>query len=508
MADFRRCLYALALVALLAGLTVPASAQAFTCNSSTSNVPLVRAEGFTELLGDIVLDCTGGIPTPPNQTVPTVNITVALDQGVNITSQVTAVLNGVEFLEALLIIDEPNSASNPSRPVLNCGRTEAPDNTSAGAGVCAIYGGGALGAAATYSGAPYVSATNPGHPNVFQGRSFRLIGGQPNQMVFSGVPIDPPGTICPGQSSQPVCHRIIRITNVRGDATAVAVVSGTNTRPINASLNSNPFSGFPVDSSSKPIATVELGLSGGLTRLTSVSSSAVRCNRKRRTWYIRSRMSFNNVFKPQSLTQVLNNGAAKPSYLYTGGVGGTPNTTQGVTQNQNVPGAVYDSESGFVNSFGGATPGVAGDNPLNPLTGPPGAGIAFSNAGGTNTGIVLAGIATQGTRLWLGFSSIQAGSTVSVPNVINLQNVIGGGQTGVAVLINNASASGFGGTPAATAGSTTVARRRNCESRCLRSLLCEPGCSREGGDHNDGVGKSEPAIESAYSWCASVYDHG
>jgi hypothetical protein len=70
MADFRRYLYALALVALLAGLTVPASAQStLNCTQSTTSTPAVRAEGFSELLGDILLDCTGGTPTPPGQTV-------------------------------------------------------------------------------------------------------------------------------------------------------------------------------------------------------------------------------------------------------------------------------------------------------------------------------------------------------------------------------------------------------------------------------------------------------
>src|SRR5512146_2857552 len=73
MADFRRCFYALALVALLAGFTASASAQAFQCTNSTGVPPVVRAEGYAELMGDLVLDCTGGIPTPPNQTVPSVN---------------------------------------------------------------------------------------------------------------------------------------------------------------------------------------------------------------------------------------------------------------------------------------------------------------------------------------------------------------------------------------------------------------------------------------------------
>jgi len=467
MADFRRYLYALALVALLAGLTVPASAQAFQCSVNTSNVPLVRAEGFSELLGDIVLDCTGGIPTPPNQTVPTVSITVALDQGVNITSQVTATLNSVEFLEALLIIDEPNSPSNSSRQLLNCGRTEAPDNTSAGPGVCGIltdgtHGGGALGAALTYDGtAAGGGGTVTGHPNVFQARSFRLIGGQANQMVFSGVPVDPPGTVCPNQASQPVCHRILRITNLRGDATAVSVTSSSNTRPINASLNTNPFSGLPVDSQSRPIATVELGLSGGLNaaKLDFIQCSSLQSQAQNLVWTFQE--SFNNVFKPQSLTQTLANGVAKPSYAYTGGVG-NPTTTQGVNNNQNIPGAVYDSESGFVNKFGAA----GGDNANFPLTGQPGAGIAFTNVGCTpvgvpvavcNTNIAAAGIASQGTRLWLGFTGLQAGTSISVPAVVNLVNVIGGGTTGVAVLIANPapSASGFGGGPGCPAATAT-----------------------------------------------------
>ena len=112
MADFRRYLYALALVALLAGITMPASAQqAFQCTNSTGVPPAVRAEGYSELMGDIVLDCTGGIPTPPNQSVPGININVNLDTFVS--SQTTAVLSQVEFLESLLIIDEPNSPSNP-----------------------------------------------------------------------------------------------------------------------------------------------------------------------------------------------------------------------------------------------------------------------------------------------------------------------------------------------------------------------------------------------------------
>ena len=458
MADFRRCFYALALVALLAGFTASASAQAFSCTSSTSTQTNVRAEGYSELLGDFVLDCTGGTPTPPNQTVPQVNVAINLD--VNVTSQTTAVLSNVEFLESLLIIDEPNAPINPARQILNCGRTEAPETLSQGAGVCSILGGGANGAQSTYNG------TN-NHPNVFQGRSLRLITGQTNQVVFAGVPIDPPGTICPNTNPSGdlvtfvlgTCHRIIRITNLRGDATAKSVVVANVTQSINATIINNPPTGLPVDITTHAIGVVQLGLVGpalNAAKLDFIQCSSLQSQTQSLTYTFQE--GFLDSFKPQSLTQILRNGTAKnPPYGYTGAL--LPDTTQGVLRNQNVPGAVYDTESGFVNSL----PANTGDTPTNALTGGTSAGIPFSNVGGSATGITLAGIATQGTRLAISFSSIPAGSSVSAPNCVNLLNVIAGGVTGVAVLINNTSNSGFGGQPAScalvsgVAPSTTVA---------------------------------------------------
>ncbi len=68
MADFRKWIYALALVTLLAGFTVPVSAQVtappFECIANAGVPPTVRSEGFTELTGDLTLNCNGGDPTP------------------------------------------------------------------------------------------------------------------------------------------------------------------------------------------------------------------------------------------------------------------------------------------------------------------------------------------------------------------------------------------------------------------------------------------------------------
>jgi len=258
MADFRKLFYALAMVALVIGLSIPASAQggAVTCNAFTTPT-LARAEGYAELVGDYILQCAGGTPTPPGQVVPSVNVTVFLST--NVTSKLTGTASNTAavFDEALLLIDEPNSATNPTRPVLNCGNgNNAPDNsTFSGPGVCQIvapasspafpglsnpaatYDGtpGVVGFAGTGAASPWPSSTNfglacgggggapaagtfgCGRPNVFQGRlGTSQNTGQNSIVVFAGVPFDPPGT---------VTTRTLRVTNVRADAEFLGVSS-------------------------------------------------------------------------------------------------------------------------------------------------------------------------------------------------------------------------------------------------------------------------------------------
>ncbi|MCU1336219.1 MAG: hypothetical protein JWO19_1800 [Bryobacterales bacterium] len=450
MADFRRCLYALAFVALLAGLTMPASAQPFQCTNSTGVPPIVRAEGYAELVGDLVLDCTGGIPTPPNQLVPQVNIAVNLDTFVS--SKITAVVGtNTEFLESLIIIDEPNSSTNPTTGIRNCGAA-GEDTTVAGPGICTIVGGGSAGAAGTYNG-------TIGHPNVFQGRSLALITGQTNQVVFLSIPIDPPGTQCPAATAIPgtPCHRIIRITNIRGDASTTGVAQGNQTSSITAQIIVNPVSGLPIDNPSHVVARVQLGLvqtslangtvAGG--KLDFIQCTLLQNQTQGLVFTFRE--AFANAFKPKTLRQTLNNGTASP-YAYTGvactGVLGANqlcvNTSGATTLNQNVPGTTYDTESGFMNPNDPTT--AAGNSPTNPLSGVgAGVGVAFSDG---STGIATAGVATQGTRLALNFANIPSGVTISVPTVVQLTNVINNQVSGVAVLVTGTVASGSGGTPA------------------------------------------------------------
>ena len=49
------------LILALAALATPLSAQ--ECTSAVSDERQIRAEGKTELVGDVIVSCTGGSPT-------------------------------------------------------------------------------------------------------------------------------------------------------------------------------------------------------------------------------------------------------------------------------------------------------------------------------------------------------------------------------------------------------------------------------------------------------------
>src|SRR5262245_60505298 len=115
--NFRRWILAMVALALFTGL---ASAQVIVgtntnvvsgplqCVANVAVPPQLRSEGMTELIGDVVLTCTGGSPLAPGSTVPTANITVSL--GTNVTSRLVGTGTATSpagTSEALLLIDEP-----------------------------------------------------------------------------------------------------------------------------------------------------------------------------------------------------------------------------------------------------------------------------------------------------------------------------------------------------------------------------------------------------------------
>src|ERR1700736_2869219 len=106
MAEFRRGLIAFAVVALL--LVLGSSAYAQNCIANQGNPFTVRAEGVTELVGDIFITCTGGQATGFGLPVPEYTISILLNT--NVTSRLqsgTSSTGGIS--EAVLAIDDPGT---------------------------------------------------------------------------------------------------------------------------------------------------------------------------------------------------------------------------------------------------------------------------------------------------------------------------------------------------------------------------------------------------------------
>jgi hypothetical protein len=471
MADFRKWIYALAVVALLAGFTVPASAQLSTtpiCSSQVATNNLARAEGYTEMVGDLVVTCTGGNPTLANNPIPQADITVTMSQ--NVTSRITAATGSGTFLEALLIIDEPNSEINGITAginILNCGASGAPESSVAGPGVCGITASGIPGS--EYNG-------TPGHPNVFQGRQ----GQTANVIVFHGVPLDPPGTNT----------RILRFTNIRVNANGAGIAQANQTSLITMSIASAGTSTLQISVQSQAVATVQKGLlsstlfantsfaqclkqANGLLTATTLPAFATgsTCSSSScdgtvplasSTGYstptIRFTEGFASAWKVKNVAYTV--GTLGGNGTYTAGTGGqnpyiysstNPINPSGVAlqdADQNVPGVSYFTESGF--EFQSTDQHPSPNPPLGFGNGVAVTGSSFPFTD-TATGINLAGVATAGTRLATSLANIPNGLSVYVSPIIFLfrqgvsynagpnQNSPAGAATGVMVLTNTAS---------------------------------------------------------------------
>lgn len=479
MADFRKWLFALAVVALLAGFTIPASAQIPTtpiCSSQVATNYLARSEGYTEQVGDLIVTCTGGIPTAAGIPVPQADITVTMSQ--NVTSRITAATSSGTFLDALLIIDEPNSALNPTIQILNCGAPGAPENAalgSSGPGVCEIISAGPTSgnsSPSTYNGTPQTNTSTlctagtpavsllgtaaaagcTGHPNVFQGRQ----GQAANIVVFHGVPLDPPGTTT----------RILRFTNIRVNANGAGIAQANQTSLITMSIASAGNSTLQIAVQAQAVATVQPSLSfaaifkntsfaqcisqakGLLTASpepifgTTSSCGSSSCNGSANSIFassgygtptVRFSELFASAWKVKNVAYTV--GALGGNGTYTAGLGGqnpyiypssSPDNPAGVAvpdANQNVPGVSYFTESGF--EFQSVL--------QNPATNPPaGFGTGLFGIGGTtvtgdanpfadtSTGINAAGTANAGTRLATSLQNIPNGLSLYVSPIIFL----------------------------------------------------------------------------------------
>jgi len=413
MVDFRKWLLALAVVGLLLGVgasTANAQGNAFTC-SATAVPNIVRAEGVTELLGDLILNCTGGTPTPAGTAIPLQNVVITVG-GTNVTSRIMDASNNAS--EALLLIDEPfPAAPNPptatpdvTAPATNQLACLAINNTN-----CAITSVGVgLGAAGSYNGTTG-GPTGPGY-NVFQGIQQGL-----NSISWSGVPIDAPGT---------AGTRIIRITNIRANASLLA--PGSSTSLIPTTISESIFvNGYQVISLNQ-VTNVVGDIIPGLIATTPTPINYQQCNSVN-TYLLPTGGSFTDngigvtategfrySFKPQNYAQiysVLVNGAYTPP---------------GHPVDQDVLDFGYNSESGFT-PYPPTQPGLDEGTSLEPI-----------------------GIADTGTQIQFNVAGVGAGVTLYAPSYVYLSGNYGTGTPiGVAVLTTATSVV----PPLATAGGGT-----------------------------------------------------
>lgn len=348
MVDFRKWFPALAVVALAFGAASTANAQqvaAFSCVGNAGVPPIVRAEGLTELVGDLVLNCTGGTPTAAGNPVPQANVQIFLNT--NVTSRLVA----DPWSEALLMIDEPTAAAQRYCSVN---------------GGCAITGVGATaGADGIVDGVDYDETSGTGTvPNVFQGRNAGA-----NSIVWLGVPIDPPGTNA---------TRVIRITNIRANANQLGVSSTLIPTQIVMFISVTGTTSVPINNPQQTVAFIQPGLSFSTRQAV---NSYLQC------------VSFNSAAATDSSKALINGmgtvvrfaeGFAS-SFKRRNAAAYVDGDTSPTPVNQNVPGAIYNTESGFLNQ----TPAIV--------------------TGSSANGLAAAGLADHGTRLMARFANVPAG---------------------------------------------------------------------------------------------------
>jgi len=418
MVEFRRWITALAVLALFAGL---ASAQIggggtsggpLACTATVAVPPQLRAEGLTELIGDIVITCTGGTATAAGTAIPTANITVSL--GTNVTSRILGNNGSSSSSEAILLIDEPGAALpspvpgfGPSAPQTLCPTA----NLGAGPGGCVEYAqnvtvnGGVIQVASSSAGAIVNGA------NVFQG----IVSS--NQVYFQGIPIL--ALVSAGVG------RVFRITNVRANVNGVSGGGLSGTTQLLASISISGSTSLPINNPVQIAGFIQAGLtatvrapdsSGGISNATlgtpftqcAYGGSGISSTTPEPVAVLRYAENFGTSFK----TRV----AGNPGYS---SQSGAPPAIQ------NIPGTIYNSESGFIPSTSGGTAGLA-------------------------SGITVAGLADYGTRLKAVFTGLPVGVRVYV-SVTNITNETSGnatsGNTSFAQLINGETSPDANGYP-------------------------------------------------------------
>lgn len=428
MLDFRKFFLASALLTITAGL---ASAQVVivnpltppSCVAQAAGTPSIRAEGVAELTGDVLIICSGGTPTPFDRNLPQVNIQVFTSPSINITSRILSSGTLNNFTEALLFIDE--AQNNPAKQTI-CGSpsypnsipTNQPGNQQIVSGVCGAHLGTGNGVG-TYdpdwaiNPQCYNAAGNLAACTSYRGNTYQARQASANSLIWQGVPFDPPGT----QTT-----RILRITNVRVNASQLGVPAGSQASvslviSTSASGVINPIA-LPITNPAPTVAIAQNSLtfsvvdpvtclqceSGNKSFAESSSNNltaqGTKCDFV--AFSLRYQELFPTVFRRRTTKQ--------PSPAITGSIAPNPE------ESQHVLGVIYQSETGFHKA---AANGNRWPSQLTSLTG---SQQNTSLIAGTTSGTL--GLADHGTRLIARFSNVQNGIQIWVettPQIVSPQ---------------------------------------------------------------------------------------
>jgi len=326
-----------------------------TC-TATAGVPnIVSSEGIAEQMGDVVLNCTGGTPTSPGEPIPEYWITYTLNT--DVTSRLLSGTTGLS--EALLFIDDPFPV-NPVPSSLLPYPSEPPQI------LCTP-----LGADCTATGTGGTPSPYQTQPNVFAGKQDGAA------TLYWKVPIDPPG---------PNFTRVIRITNVRANASLLGVPSGLLPNMVQATVGIQGYDPLPLAGPQQLVAVAVPPLLASVA----LSASISQCEPHNAAllggagsaafdFSIQATEAFSQDFKYRNYGTFLS-GPVFPPLL----------------AEQNVPGYRYFTETGFY------SPSL--------FTTAPGLGLGFF-----------------GTRILVLLGPVSAGTKVFVPTAIALTGEYGEG---------------------------------------------------------------------------------
>jgi uncharacterized protein (TIGR03437 family) len=302
------------------------AAGGVTCDASATP-PIVPAEGVAELMGDLVIQCQGGTPTPADQAIPRITLRVYVNT--DITSRLVS--TSPDLSEALLLMDDPSPQNQLACP----------------AAPCSIQGTG--GGSGSEPNSPYNGSA--GRYNIFQAAQ---ISG--NSLEWADVPFDPPGA---GRV------RTLRIANVRANVWPIANCICLGPAALFAFVTTVGSSGIAFRNQQFATGYFQPALRFTHTTATllSLSNHNIGNAGPATDFTITFQEGFPGAFKPRTV-------AARPD-------------DASPSANQNTPGKVYPSASGFYN---------AGLN-------------------GTYAGV---GLASQGTRLIAHFENVPAGVSLFV----------------------------------------------------------------------------------------------